>query len=403
MGFAPSWDLIVGGRDVLTEGYRRLVRRIDVQATVDGADQLAIEVTARADGRYRFVGETLLSPGTQVVVRAGYVETGLQALQRFTMTREETSYAAGAEVTATLIGYSAEHRLVDYDEARTWDGPIADSEIVRQLATEHGLAVTATSIETTAIRSGGRAKPQGTTDWDFLRQLAGANDYGEVLVRYDTDTDTDVLYWRTADLHHQAELATFVYDASASPASGAISTIHAFSPELSLAGVPSKVEVVGWDADRGEPVRVVIELGKLGQESIVYDGDPKLLTEAIRSGSELLVRVLEDTGRKSPKGKTERREVVTARHVATHESALAYARRWIATRNRAFMVARATVVGWEGLWAGQFHRFEGLAPHHVGLWQLGTCTHRIAGSGPYVCELDLSYVLEGVKTTQETT
>ena len=108
------------------------------------------------------------------------------------------------------------------------------------------------------------------------------------------------------------------------------------------------------------------------------------------SGSALQVEVLGNAAQSSEGNKRESLHVAT---VASREGALAFARRWIRTRNLAFMVARARTVGDGSLWIGQVHTFEGLAPIHSGRWQISRVRHSMTSAG-YVCDMDLLRVLE---------
>lgn len=388
--YAPRWRLQLADGSWLPTGYVRLVAQVTAAATVDGADELRIRARAwdYDSGSYRIAGDHVLGPGNRVILWGGYGDE-LVPLQRFSMVREQVDYPVGEVPTVTLRGYSAEVNLVESTRERSWEGPIRDSEIVELIAADHGLTFTGLTIEGTPLRESGRVKKRGTSDLDFLRQLAVANDFGPPVVRYDHRKGSDVLYWRRTDLAFQDQIARFVYD----PWQGGVQagTLRQFRARLSVAGVPTKIEVLGWDAVAQAPMRVLLEITDDGQDSTVYrdEGDLGRPTEEIRSGAELRVAILRDVS----DAKGERVEAVHVEHVQTPEDARAWAQRWYRTRQLAFMEGRAIVVGWELLWPGQIHRFDGLAPHHNGLWEWQTVTHTWDGNG-YECAGDVTRVLE---------
>lgn len=385
---APRYEIELPDETFLSAERKKLLHGVEIKATVDGADELVMEATAW-DGdarRYRFIDETILGQGTRVVVHAGYGDE-LAALQRFKLVREATHYVAGANPTVTIRGYSAEAELVDYTQARAFPGPISDSDIVKEIAASHGLTTTGLSIEPTEVRTNGRVKEKGQTDLKFLQQLAVANGFGPPIVRWDPDRRVDVLYWRGLDLALQGEIATFVHDPRGTDAS--TGSLRSFTPELSLAGVPTKVEVVGWDQEAQEAILVVLEITAAGQKSTVSTGAGNVedIAEPVKSGAQLLVAVLEEGGA------AEKREVLVAGSVQTTDDAVAWAQRWFETRQRAYMTARATMIGYHRLWVGQIHKIEGVAPKHEGHWEFLGVTHSFGDNG-YTCGADLAYVLQ---------
>lgn len=398
---APAWDLELNDGSRLPLGMHALVNRVQVKATVDGADELVIEAAAESDkpghGAVAILGDHRLAPGNRVVVWGGYADGVQLAQQRFTMIREEVSYPEQGPITVTLRGYSAEQQLVEYTDARSYPAPSNDALIVSEIADEFGLSYTGLTIETTPDRQVGRVKKKGDSDLAFLQQLALDNGYGPPIIRYDADKGEDVLYFRETNLLLQEEQATFVYNPDRALSEQPSGTLYSFRSKLSLAGVPTKVEVLGWDPEAQEAIRVVAEITGGGQTTTVYNGSAAEITEAIRSGAELQVAVLQSTD----DAQGERREVVVVSGIIrTSEDALAYAERWLRTRQLAFQTADATTVGYEALWVGQVHRYEGLAPHHDGLYEVLDCTHTWDGSG-YRCRHMLRRVLEEAQAPVE--
>jgi phage protein D len=378
--FAGTWDLEVSPGRFLGGDLRRLVRSVSVEASSDGADELAIEVEPwdSISGRYRLVGETILGPGSSVVLWGGW-GADRRPIQRFRMIREEMAYSRETPARATLRGYSAEARLVAGTAPRSWED-VPDGQIVRLLAQEYGLAEAPGSIAAGGLAPR-RVKPAGTTDLEFLSELAAANGFPPPIVRYDPALG-DVLIWRSVRLDLQEEVRIFRLGGE----------LDDFAPSLSIAQTPVRVEVLGWDRAAGEPIRVVASLSTSAEETTVQRGAEIGRLSAPPRVGELRVRVLEDGRQEGPGKRAE--ETRTVPSVGTAEEALAWGRRWLETRIAASWTARATTRGYPAGWVGQAHRFEGLAPHHGGLWEAVGVRHQWDLSSGFRTSWDLIRVVE---------
>jgi phage protein D len=392
---APYFQILINGSTELTAGHYGLIQSLTVEASADGADELVIRALAKDPGgkpgaSWKFLGENVLAPGNLVTVQAGYMDGDPPVmLQRFRIHAEAATYPSSGTPEVEIRGYSPEAALGAYTRPRAWKGPIADSVIVQEIAEAHGLTVTADSLEATAERTGGRVKAKGTSDLVFLAQLAVANGYGSPIVRYDPDTDTDVLYFRPQVVDESKALA-LVYNPAEDGGTMTAGNLLAFAPELDLHGVPTRVEITGWDPAAQVPIVVVMELGADGQDPTVLTGEATAAAGyKITSGSQMQARALTDA--QDPAG--ERVESVPVPSVTTTEEAKAWATRWIKLRNTAFLAARGTTVGIPSLWCGQVHRISGVAPTHAGLWEVLRVAHRFGSSG-YTCDLDFARVLD---------
>lgn len=391
--WAPAWDLEINAGLKFPPEHRQLVRSIKVLADGDGCDELTIVADARdPDTRaWRFVGEALLAPGNRVTVFLGW-GLELEAVQRFIIVEEHVSYGERGHPQVTIRGLSADRRLAAWEGARAWEGPIADSDIVRELADTHQLLVTGDSVADTPSRGASgkaaRKKPRNTSDLTFLHQLAVANGYGSPFVRYDIETDSDVLYFRPLEA---GDPLTFTYDPVEAGSDLTCGDCYSFEANLDLSGVASEVEVIGWDPDTQQPVAIVMKVEDAGQDPTVYEGADANAVAGymVKSGAEMVVRVFSDGDEPEPK----KRDAIHVPHVHTIDEATDYARRWIATRNQAFLTGRAKIKGNAAVWKGQVHEFVGIAPVHVGLWEVVRAEHTLDERG-YVVDLDLARVLE---------
>lgn len=392
---APRWQIAVNGNPV-PPGYKSMISTVTVKATLDGADELTIEADAYDShaGAWRIVSDNLLSPGNSAVVSMGY-ESGLEALQRFEIVRSKTIYPEGGIPRVQITGYSAEHRLAAYTRPRQWEGPISDSEIAEDIARQHGLTVDAASVEASPRGVQGRAKKAGVSDLDFLQGLARVHAFDPPWVRFDEARGVDVFYFRRPGLNLQETVYQFDYRISLTGKGGG--WLRSFRPEISIADVPTQVEVVGWDPVEQEAVKVVVQLGEDGGQTQVYSGAAVEEIDAPpASGSELRVVLLRNT--RDPQQQA--RDRLHVHRIQTTEDARAWARRWLATRNVGFQNARADLWGLETLWPSQIHRVGGVAPVHAGAWQFVAVTH-VMGPDGYGCKADLVRVLEDAEAGQE--
>lgn len=388
---APAWDLLINGRS-LPPAYRALVSSVEVDATGDGADELVVNVTVRdpVSGAWRFVGETMLGPGTEVVVLLGYGRD-LVPVQSFTMVREETSYSSGAP-TATLRAYSAEARMGVRMAPISIAGPVTVGEVLRRLAEASGITYRPDLVDQPARQlSAGFAKEKGKSDLVALQELATLSGLpaAGVHVRYDAASRRDVLHFRAPNVRRQERVARFVWDARGSGAS----TLRSFNPTLDLAGVPTRVEVSGWDPESQAPFVVIGEVTGGRQEPTVLRG-AAASGYGVTSGSKIRANALGADA----DGAT---EALSVPHLRTAEDALSFARGWIETRNLAFLTARATTIGTPHVWAGDIIQIGGVAPVHEGLWLVDHVKH-VVGTGGYTLDMDLSRVVQERSTAKTT-
>ena len=392
--WAPDWDLLINGASIPAE-YRALIDSIEVDATVDGADELTIRASGWSSLRndYMLLGETLLSFGNLVVVRMGWhaPDGEVLTLQRFRMLRERATYPRDAPPSVIFRGLSAEHLLVEHTRARKFQPGDLITDIAEDLAQEHGLNTVNVSVDLATTADKGAVKAKGTTDLQYLQRLAFDNDYGPPYCRYDEALDTDGLIFERTQIGKRGGPLTFTYNPHVAGSEAPFGTCYSFEATLSLAGQPTKVEITGWDPIAQEAIQVTVEITDGGQQTTVQTGtEVGKIPETLKQGSQLQVAVL-NSAQSNPA--TEKKESIAVATVQTTEDALAFAERWIRTRNQAFMTARAEVKGTPELWVGQIHTFDGLAPHHVGYWEVLGCRHTMDRQG-YRCSLDLARVIE---------
>lgn len=387
----PRFDLEIRPDVFLGDDLMARISRMEVEATVDGADELQITAYPYDEDRKGWLfgpGEPLAA-GSEVVVWVGY-GTASWALQAFTISHRRGPTKAGEAPRLEIVGYSPESRMVAYEKPRSWKGPISDSYIVKEIADAYGFAHDATTIDETTMRLTGRTKPKGTDDWKFVRQLAYENGYGDPYVRWSPGARRYVFYWRQTSLRDQDEVATF----RLVPESAPRSTLLEFDASYDLEHAPASVEVVGWDATKGEAVRIRVTYDQGDQKAVLYRGKAAAGTidPRIRSGTQLQVATLKASG----DAIGDRPEVLAVEGGASLRDAgeiEAWAKRYLQARNRGFMTADATTVGYEKAWIGQVHNFEGIQPEFAGPYEALTVRHQFK-SGVYRCHWELRALIK---------
>lgn len=398
MSLAPAWDLMINGATLLPSGVKALIESVSVDANVDGADELVIVAkaynpTGLPGERWALVGSTLLAPGNLATVYAGYADGDLPvALQRFRMVAEEVDYNAGDVPTVTFRGYSAAARLGEHTDARAWEGPISDSAIVEEIAAEHGLTV---DVEATPTRDKGRHKKRGTSDLAFIRQLAVANGYGPPVVRYDEAADADILTFKAQTVDTSTAL-TFTHDPVEAEADVASGNLIRFRASLDLHGVPTQIVVGGFDPETQTPVVVTMKITDAGQDPVILTGT-KAKPYKFKGASEFQAKALADSD--DPR-KDVIETIALPSTVITVEDAVDWATRWVKLRAQAFLTGEAVILGNPSVWIGQVHTFQGLAPSHVGFWEVLGCRHTFDGNG-YTTALELGRILEDAAEPEE--
>ncbi len=229
----PRFSVTVGG--VTFDETTGLISEVSVDRTIDGADRFSLTIATRFDHEYgRFDGFDwdVFDVGEPVTIDVGY-GAKLVTVLIGSITEQSVEFPAAGAPTITIGGYGRYHELTADVVSEQWTDT-TDSEVVEAIATAYGLepAVDDTGIDHDVI------EVEHDSDAEFIEtKLAERNDAGtgpfEIFARLDE------LVFRAPrdDREPQLELR---YGES----------LGSFSPELTEADTPERVEVRYWNPGR---------------------------------------------------------------------------------------------------------------------------------------------------------
>ena len=333
---SPRFTVSIDGEEYKeTSG---LFAQVSVDQTIDGADHFSLEIATRYDFEdHEFVDFDWddFAIGDSVEIWVGYGATLTQVLDG-AITEQSTDFPSGGFPTISVSGYGRYHDLTKDVVEEQWEEK-TDAEIAEAIADAYGLDA---DVDDTPIE---RYKVEVEYDNDaaFLEQrLAPRNDVGtgpfEVFARLDElvfraprdDRDPDIeLTWGES--------------------------LQSFSPELTDAETPKRVEVHHWD--------------------------PKRKTE--------IVGVAE-----SETGSGRR---VVRRPVGSEEEAEELANAFLRQAEQERLRGTGTTIGLPDIEIGEPIEISGLGERFSGTYYVEDVTHSL-GSGGYTTDFSVREAREGV-------
>ena len=239
---SPRFSVTIDGEEY--EETSGLFTEVSVDRTIDGADRFSLEIATRYDFEdHDFVDFDWdeFGIGDTVEIGVGYGATLTQVFDG-AITEQSTDFPSGGFPAIRVSGYGRYHELTKDVVEEQWEER-TDAQIAEAIADAYGLRadVDATPIERYKV------EVEYENDAAFLEQrLAPRNDTGtgpfEVFVRLDElvfraprdDRDPDYeLTWGES--------------------------LQSFSPELTDAATPARVEVHHWDPKRKTEIVGVAE------------------------------------------------------------------------------------------------------------------------------------------------
>ncbi len=221
-----------------------LFSEVSVDRTIDGADRFSLTIAARfdhEDGRFVGVDWETFAVGESVEIAVGYGAT-LSRVLTGAVTEQSTEFPAGGAPTITVSGYGRYHELTGDVTAEQWT-ETTDGEIVEAIAAAHGFEPTVddTAVEHDVI------EVEHDSDAAFIEtKLVERNDDG------------------TGPFEAFARLDELVFRAPRDASDPSVElrygeSLGSFSPELTEARTPERVEVRDWDPRRKRGIVGVAE------------------------------------------------------------------------------------------------------------------------------------------------
>lgn len=365
---APRFLLTVEGTR-LREDVTAFVREVEYEEQRDHAGSIRLEVLNQ---NFRFLDDRVFAEGNWLDLWVGYAGKPLHFLNRGVIVAPDPRFPRAGIPTLSVVAHDVSQNLMTVgakDRGRTYSG--TDSDIVRQVYGEEGIAALTFDTRTQVTRTRKRGQPR----WAFLRRLAQLHGF-VIWVRYDPAERTWMGYFGPPDAADQPSKHRFVYGTGEADA-----TLLEFHPRSSLTSQSTEVEVSYTDPKTRKHHRIRIEVRKKDAERTRFTaatGRGKLRCE-IGNGPSVTLTCL-----------GQREEVVADRQFSSPSEARRWAVAWFAERQDEFVTGEGTLVGSPDVRIGQVHELVGLGPRLSGDWVLTRVTHRLSGSSLYETEFTAS-------------
>ncbi len=231
----PRFAVEIGGTTF--DETSGLFARVSVDRTIDGADRFSLSIAARFDheeGRFVGIDWETFTVGESVEIAVGYGATLTRVLTG-SITEQSAEFPAGGAPTITIGGYGRYHELTGDVVADQWTG-MTDGGIVEAIAAAYGFEP---AVDDTPV--------DHDSDAGFIEtKLAERNDAG------------------TGPFEAFARLDELVFRAPRDDRPPALElrygeSLESFSPELTEARTPERVEVRHWNPRRKERIVGVAE------------------------------------------------------------------------------------------------------------------------------------------------
>jgi phage protein D len=286
--------------------------------------------------RMRWSDGVPFEPGAPVEVDLGYVGA-LGTVLTGEVTGLELEIDGARPPVLLVRGYDRRHRLMRGQLTRSYVG-VTDSDIVRRIGTERGLAVQATPT----LAQLAHVLQHNQTDLEFLTDRARR-------IGYEVALDDRTLLFRP---RRRPRVATVVLRRDLG--------LLSFSPRLTTMGQTSGAVVQGWDPARpGSQLRAVT-----GTDDPKADGDPA-------------TAVLPTAGALSVGNRT------VIRPLADQAEATALAGGLAGTTEPWRIVATGTCLGRTDLRAGDLVRIDGMGSRFSGNYAVSAATHTFDPTSGY--------------------
>lgn len=378
---APNFVIKFDGK-IASDSLANHVQSVEIDMALDLADKIDIKINnpiGERDGVFGTIWaeDPTFDEGVLVEAYFGYGNR-LSLMGGWYLTERASDYPENGSPTLHLVGYDYSTRLMNDNEKGRPFKDKKDSQIVQEVITL-GKYKLALDIEPTK-ETVSRIQKQGMSDWEFMKKLAELNGY-DLWVDRQAELQgvlgiSDVLHFRPRDFPEQDEYYTFEYLKDGD------GTLLNFSPERSLSGQSTELEVIWADPKTKRPLITTATAGDSQEEGIT------LQTRAAR-GTE------DDTG-PSVRAKAYGRavEVVADKPFRNGAEIRNFAKNYFKDRERSYTQGRGRIIGVESLRPGQLHYLKNLGQEFSGKYNFTQTIHRMTSGGGYDLEFSAFKVVE---------
>lgn len=403
--------------------YSSFIREIRVDMVSDGANQLIIRCDALDYERmeYVFIDDKILAPGNTAVVWMGY-EDGLKCLGGFLLEGRTPDYSTDG-ISYSVRGFDTIARMSDNNTPRGYRKGTSVIEVAQFLCAEYGLEF---DVEEGADIQLGMPiyKDKEDSDWDLLRGLAAVAGFEIPWTSWNPKKNKEVLHFRKGDLEWQKKEYGDFYPFAFNIFDPKRGDVLRATPRFSTQGIPSAIEVVGFDPSVGEIVRIAAKYNdKSGAPEILWRGtvsDDKV-DEPILFGVSYQLRILDsittpsdieaetekdallrggftitpkisgsNTNKKKKDTETTTKKLTESLpdewsiFPATRvDTLMDIVREWFELRKNTFKLLEFEIVGDPNIWPNQIHEFEGLGMTDSHKYLFTQIEHVMAEGGGY--------------------
>jgi phage protein D len=333
---APSFKVLAGGSELPTETALDILE-VRVSEYVEGASAFTVTFNNwNSDTQeFKLVDGDLLKEGTEIEVRAGFVDNTVSLIIG-EVTALEPEFPSGEAPTLKVQGYDRLHRFRRGRKTRSFAG-MKDSEIADKIARDLGLR---SQVEDTAITHD-YVLQSNQTDVDFLLARARRINF-EVVVK-----DKTLQFRKVAN--NKSKIITLEYGL----------TLKSFYPRLSTMRQVSEVIVQGWNFKTKE---AIVGKARKGDEN------------STMSGAKLGVQISEDAFSNT-------KTVVVTHPVFTEGEAKQIAGGKFNEMSVKFITGECIAIGNTSIRAGEVIEFKGLGKRFSGLYYITAATHTVDQKG----------------------
>jgi phage protein D len=332
----PTFKVLAGGSELPTESALDILE-VRVSQYVEGASTFTVTFNNWNSEKQEFklIDGDLLKEGTEIEVRAGYVDN-LLSLIIGEVTALEPEFPAGEAPTLKVQGYDRLHRFRRGRKTRSF-ASMKDSQIADKIARDLGLR---SQVDDTSITHD-YVLQSNQTDIDFLLERARRINF-EVAVKDKT------LQFRKA-ANNKSKVVTLEYGM----------TLTSFHPRLSTMRQVSEVIVQGWNFKTKE---AIVGKARKGDEI------------STMSGAKLGVQISEDAFSNT-------KTIVVNKPVFTEGEATQIAVGKFNEMIVDFITGEGTAIGNTSIRAGEVIEFKGLGQRFSGLYYITAATHIVDQKG----------------------
>jgi uncharacterized protein len=236
--YAPAFAVSVSGQN-LVRALHLEVASVQVDSILGAADRFSFVINNAFNvGQHEFlkIGERTLPEffefGAPVEIAMGYGDSsGLEQMLTGIITEISTNFPSSGIPQLTISGYDYSYCLGKGTQSKTWTNR-KDSEVVREVATSHGLNP---RVDDTGVPQPRIERSQESSE-RFLTRLADRNGFEWFIVNKD-------LFFRKP-ANDQAAIVELKWG------EGLVS----FSPEIHLSEQVTQVEVYGWNVQTKQQI-----------------------------------------------------------------------------------------------------------------------------------------------------